>query len=675
MTKARHVRGAAPPFEPRSGAWNLRGTVALACAALCLGTIRVYAGAGWAEVTFRLLTDGVLLAAWLAAAYGIGSLVPLPKSADPMRGVTRIATGLGVMSLATLGLGLAGAMNRVSAAALLVVGIAITIGRVLHSRVTASATSREWWRAPAGWSWLWLAAMAFLAMAIVAAFVPPGVLWGDEPNGYDVVEYHLQIPREWYEAGRITPLHHNVFSYFPFNVEMQFLMAMHVRGGPWAGMYLAQLMHVGYVALSVAAVYAAARSIGAITAGAAIAGVCAAATPWLALLGPVAYNEGGLLLYGTLAIGWTLHALRNPERRMAAMAVAGAMAGFACGVKPTGVPMLLLPLPAACIVIALVRREAIGRAFVASIAFAVVGVALYSPWLVRNFAWTGNPVFPEAQSVFDRAHFTEAQQERWKAAHSPRADQQGVSARLRAAWEQIASDARFGYVLFPLALACAALTYRKPETWLLLALLALMLAIWLAFTHLQSRFFVLAIPVAALLVAQVRDRAALATGFVAVVLALIGIGVMHGRMTVWLNEKQFAPLLGFETLSAFMVPEVATRLPDDVTLALVGDAKAFCYQRPMSRLRYRTVFDVAGGDDAIAAWLGGPVDGTTSVLVDPGELARFARTYRHLPPVPLDVLQRRDPYPLDRYFSCIGSDWCEHLALTFGAGVWRGRVV
>ena len=223
-----------------------------------------------------------------------------------------------------------------------------------------------------------------------------------------------------------------------------------------------------------------------------------------------------------------------------------------------------------------------------------------------------------------------------------------MSARLRAAWEQIAKDARFGYVLFPLALACAALTYRRPETWLLLAMLTLMLAIWLALTHLQSRFFVLAIPVAALMIAQVRDRLSLASGAVAVVLALIGIGVMHGRMTMWLIEKQVAPLLGFETLAAFMVPEIATKLPDDVTLALVGDAKAFCYQRPMSRLRYRTVFDVAGGDDAVTAWLGQRLERTTRVLVDPGELERFARTYRNLPPVPADVLRRREPYLLDR---------------------------
>ncbi|MDQ3441574.1 MAG: hypothetical protein M3478_14620 [Planctomycetota bacterium] len=615
----------------------------IACASLCFITIFAYAGPGWAEVTFRLLTDGILLVVWLAAAYGIGSVVPLPATASPMRGVTRIAIGLGAMSLLTLGLGLAGAMNRMTAFALLGIGIAITIAHAIRARETLSPAVRTWRHARAGCAWLWAAAMPFLAMAVVAALVPPGVLWGDEPNGYDVVEYHLQIPREWYEAGRITGLHHNVFSYFPFNVEMQFLLAMHVRGGPWAGMYLAQFMHVGYVALAVAGVYAAARSTGG---NGTIAGVCAAATPWLALLAPVGYNEGGLLLYGTLAIGWTLHALRDPERRVATMALAGAMAGFACGVKLTAVPMLLLPLPAALVIIAVARREPVGRAIIASIAFAVVGLALFSPWLVRNVVWTGNPVFPEAQTVFGRGHFTEAQSERWKAAHSPRADQQGAGARLKAAWEQIAKDARFGFVLLPLALVCAALAHRRPETWLLLAMLAVLLAIWLGFTHLQSRFFVLAVPVAALLFAQVRDRANMATGIFAVVLAFVGLGVLHGRMTEWLDEKQVTRLLGYEALSQFMVPEIAAKLPNDIPLALVGDAKAFCYQRPMSRLRYRTVFDVGPGEDAVAAWLGGRINQKAVLFVDPNEIRRFQKTYSGLPKLAPDLIDRTEPFVL-----------------------------
>jgi hypothetical protein len=617
----------------------------LACAALCLILFLAYAGISWPLALYPLLTDGVLALLWVVAAYGLGSLVPLPD-VGPLRGLTRIALGLGATSLLTLGLGLAGAMNRVAAFAMLGAGIAITLMRLVRSREALSASARGWWNERAGIAWLWALAMPLLAMALIAAFVPPGVLWGDEPNGYDVVEYHLQVPREWYEAGRIEGLHHNAFSYFPFNVEMQFLLAMHVRGGPWAGMYLAQLMHVGYVALSVAAVYAAARSVGG---NATIAGLCAAATPWLTLLAPVAYNEGGLLLYGTLAIGWTLVALRDPERCVAAMAVAGAMAGLACGVKLTAGPMLLLPLPVALVVIAAARREPLGRALTASAAFVVVSLALFAPWLARNVAWTGNPVFPEAQNVFGRGHFTEAQSERWKAAHSPRADQRSIGARFAAAWDQIARDARYGFVLWPLALACAALAYRGPEAWLLAGLLVVFAVMWIGFTHLQSRFFVLAIPVAALLVAQVHGRAAVAAGAAAaVVLALVGIGVMHQRTAQFLGEKRLAQVLGYERLSDFMVPPVAKDVPADATLALVGDAKAFCYQRPMSRLRYRTVFDVPPGDDWLAAWLGAaPLDEKTVILVDPGELGRFARTYRGLPTVPPEILQRGEPFLID----------------------------
>ena len=40
--------------------------------------------------------------------------------------------------------------------------------------------------------------------------------------------------------------------------------------------------------------------------GAVLAAAAAAATPWLVLLGSVAYDEAGMLLYAALAIAWTL---------------------------------------------------------------------------------------------------------------------------------------------------------------------------------------------------------------------------------------------------------------------------------------------------------------------------------------------------------------------------------
>src|SRR5256714_7551625 len=196
---------------------------------------------------------------------------------------------------------------------------------------------------------MWLLLVPVFSISTVCAVLPPGLLWRDEPNAYDVTEYHLQVPREWYEAGQIIPLHHNVFSYFPFNVEMHYLLAMHLCGGPWNGMYLAQLMHVSFIALTVLAIYAllVERSKPAAIVACAIAG----ATPWFSLLAPVAYNEGGLLLFGTLAIGLALRGLRESSATRW-MILAGVMAGFACGSKLTAGPMILIPLP---VIVALAR--------------------------------------------------------------------------------------------------------------------------------------------------------------------------------------------------------------------------------------------------------------------------------------------------------------------------------
>jgi hypothetical protein len=67
----------------------------------------------------------------------------------------------------------------------------------------------------------------------------------------------------------------------------------------------------------------------------------------------------------------------------------------------------------------------------------------------------------------------------------------------------------------------------------------------------------------------------------------------------------------------------------------------------MSRLRYRTVFDVTDDADWLTAWAGIPAPNAT-VLVDPRELSRFGRTYRGLPPAPPEVIGRTDTFILGR---------------------------
>jgi hypothetical protein len=99
----------------------------------------------------------------------------------------------------------------------------------------------------------------------------------------------------------------------------------------------------------------------------------------------------------------------------------------------------------------------------------------------------------------------------------------------------------------------------------------------------------------------------------------------------------------------FYPPEVKTAAMQDKPLILVGDAKAFWFDIPMSRLRYRTVFDVdtSNGRPTIAAWMEGTKDlSDANVVVDPGELERFSRTYKGIP-LPPGIGELRQPTVFD----------------------------
>jgi hypothetical protein len=277
--------------------------------------------------------------------------------------------------------------------------------------------------------------------------------------------------------------------------------------------------------------------------------------------------------------------------------------------------------------------------------YLLVGLATFSPWLIRNLAWAGNPVFPQAMSLAGRAHFTEVQQERWVRAHAPRPDQRGMTQRLQAAWRQVIADPRYGFAVLPLGLAAGIISIRGRETMFLLLLLLAIALIWMFFTHLQGRFFVLAIPIAGLLVGQVRARPAIAPVAASVLVsALLSLGLLVAKLRTISPVLQLA---GYDRLM-MLTPLSRTELGADTQVVLVGDARAFLYQAPAERVRYRTVFDVDAQDSetSVDAWMRGAeiTPGRTIIVIDPNELRRFASTYWGIPSPPPDVAARREPF-------------------------------
>jgi hypothetical protein len=601
-----------------------------------------------------VLTDGLAALAILAGAGLAGAAVlgraGLLAESRPARFVYGAGLGVGALALMQLGLGLLGWLSRPGWIAAYAVLLALGLGPSVPGVIRTLRANRSMaWPDVERRQWLWAAVVPFLALALLVATAPPGVLWSAEGNGYDVREYHLAVPKAWLEAGRITFLPHNVYSNFPANAEMLYLTAMVLKGDPIAGIELAKMFNAMLAVLAVAAVWAAARPYGA--RAATVAGVLAGTCGWFVYLSGVAYVENAMLLFTALALGAWVRWWRATDRSMASRwaLLAGVFAGLACGCKYTAVVLVAAPLGVAMLF--RVRRGAVAAlrdAFV----FGLAGLVAFAPWLARNIANTRNPVFPLAASVigYSPGVWDAASAARWQAGHQPPPAARSFLGRLDATWRGVLADRRTGPVVWLLLLAAVVL--RLGFTWPFALILLMQWVAWAGLTHLVDRFAVPLLPVAFVLIAPALVDATPRRGtfvFVAVlagaVLNLYAISALyyhHTRLPTTDSLTQRVPWFGRtdwfvqgEWPGTAHLGYINRELPSDARVLLVAEARTLYLQRscdtatifnehPLAKA-VRQIGDAAG----VLAWLG--EQGYTHVYVDWIEMNRLRQTYGFWP--------------------------------------------
>lgn len=562
-----------------------------------------------------LLTDGFYPLILLVSCAGYGllparALLPTPHHSAP-RAALALALGIGIVSILILLVGMAGWLSPVSA--WLIVGGGAALGALAFGRHrqsdppiahTASNVPPASTRSgipdilALSASLIGICALGIsIGISVAGATLPPGMLWADEAGGYDALEYHLQAPREYFEAGRVHFLPHNVYASFPQVAEMQYLLLMHLCGGPMNAAIPAQLLHafVGIAAILAIGAYVP-NGLPRLTAI-----VAAGSIQWIAYLGCLAYVENFLLLFSVVAGGLLVDALRRGEIEFNAAIAAGLCAGFATGCKYTALAMVAAAL-AICLVF--VAKQPIAARLKLAMAFTFSATAAFAPWMARNCAFTGNPFFPFLFDQLGGAAWSPGQNEQWKHGHQLSAADADLG-RGRVALRELIGPAnapwllfahsRFGMMAIPLAIIGGILARKHRESWFLLAWCGLILFTWLALTHMPGRFVViLAAPLAwlAAIAVSIAPRArCLLVGF-----ACLGAGIAAGRLTFDLNSH----LLRFEKrtrISASIMPGQTTAfrdahplsaLPADAYVWMIGDAAVFYVPR---RCRYTVVFN------------------------------------------------------------------------------------
>ena len=358
---------------------------------------------------------------------------------------------------------------------------------------------------------LLLAAPA-LAVLFVASLSAPGLLWSTEFGGYDVLSYHLQLPAEWLERGRMMPLEHNVYSFFPGFMEAAYYHLAVLRGDAVTAAVGAQLLHAGMALLAAVMTGRAAHAflirrasdearLHADHTAVIVAGVLVIGTPWVLVTGSLAYNEMPVLLM--LATG--LFLLAGPVRELDAWklgAVIGLFTAVAVGAKLTAIGFVAAPLGVLLLWQLPRTRTAWFRAVLSG---SIVGVIVLGPWLIDNAQQAGNPVFPFATEVFGSAHWSEEQVRIWREAHQITAP---IGERMMAAWNEFG---RFGiggpptenepwrpqWLILPwLALAGGiffAIRGGSARAAQLAIIVVIQLIFWIGLTHIKSRFMLPAV--------------------------------------------------------------------------------------------------------------------------------------------------------------------------------------
>ena len=365
-----------------------------------------------AAAAVNILLD-VSTVLWLGlVALGIGRRILLklhPGEIQPaVQLVFGTALGLGLLGLLALGVGLLGFFNRPTAYIVILLLTIVALPSLQNLYRNFRRRQRETSPRPSRWTVLYLGAFALLTLLV--ALLPP--------TDWDGLFYHLTGPKLHLAAGRIVGGIDIPHLNFPSLMEMLFAWAMLLRSD-----VAAKLLHTLFAMLLAGLVGLITRRF--LSSGAGWRAVLLlAGMPMIYMLAGWAYNDLALAFYQLAALYWVIEWVNlrmddvsSPAIRNTQLIISGIFAGLAMGLKYTS---FITPLLIVIIIVFYALRftfYALRHTGVSLAAFTLPALITAAPWYLKNWFFTGNPVYPFLFDAFGGENW-DAFRAGWYAAES-----------------------------------------------------------------------------------------------------------------------------------------------------------------------------------------------------------------------------------------------------------------
>ena len=230
---------------------------------------------------------------------------------------------------------------------------------------------------------LLLSLLALLVGAIlILAWVPP--------VSRDALIHHLAVPKLYLRNGGIYEIPSMIFSYYPMNLELLYMVPL------WLGNDIVpKFIHLSFGLLTAWLIYTyIKRRIG--PAYAILGVVLFLSLPIIVKLSTTVYVDLGLVFFSTASLLLFMRWIHDgfPIKLLIISAIC---CGLAMGTKYNGLITFLLQglfVPLFYARYGPADKSCFLKSCAYGLIFVFVALLIFSPWMIRNYLWTQNPIYP-----------------------------------------------------------------------------------------------------------------------------------------------------------------------------------------------------------------------------------------------------------------------------------------
>jgi 4-amino-4-deoxy-L-arabinose transferase-like glycosyltransferase len=247
--------------------------------------------------------------------------------------------------------------------------------------------------------------LILLTAVLIGAIV---ILSWVPPVSRDALTHHLAVPKLYLQHGGIYEIPSIVFSYYPMNLDLLYIIPL-----CFGNDILPKLIHFLFALLTAWLIYCyLAKRLN--TIWACFGALFFFSMPVIVKLSITVYVDLGLVFFSTGAI-MSLIKWMESRFQLRFLIIAGISCGLALGTKYNGLVIFFIltvftPLvfisksrstvevkeKAARTGLAKLQLKALGFGVI----FCAIALLVFSPWMIRNYVWKNNPVYPLFNNSF-----------------------------------------------------------------------------------------------------------------------------------------------------------------------------------------------------------------------------------------------------------------------------------